>query len=341
MKLKDLAEKLGARVIGDSEVEIYGVGSLSGAKGADLSFVSESRYMEEAKKTQAGALIIADERWAQGKPALLVQDAYQAFIAAEKLLVKKSEELWGIHSTAVIGEQVKMGEPVWIGPYVIIEEGVEIGARTRLEAHCYIGRNVRIGVETKLQPGVKILERCQVGANCIIHSGTVIGSDGFGFLLGKDNNEKIPQIGAVEIGDHVELGANCVLDRASLDMTVIGSGTKFDNFVHIAHSVRIGKNCIILAGTVIGGSAEIGNGTMISGNVTINDHCKIGVDCQVVGGSVVYEDMPPGTTVMGNPAMSFNQAKRAFLRLKDLPELFKRMKQVENMLKISTNSSIG
>lgn len=339
MKLKDLAEKIGARIMGDAEIEITGVGSLSGAKEDELSFISQKRYMEEAKKSQAGALIVADEKWAQGKPALLIQDAYRAFIAAEKILEKKSVEFWGIHSTAVIGEQVKIDEPVWIGPYVVIDACAEIGARTRLEAHCYIGRNVRIGPETKLHPGVKILERCQVGAKCIIHSGTVIGSDGFGFLPGNDGPEKIPQTGAVEIEDQVELGANCVLDRASLDMTVIGSGTKLDNFVHIAHSARIGKNCIILAGTVIGGSAEIGNGTMISGNVTISDHCKIGNGCQVVGGSVVYEDMLHGSTVMGNPAMSFNQAKRAFLRLKDLPELFKRMKQVENKIKISTDSS--
>jgi len=341
MKLKELASKIGARIIGAAEIEITGVGSLSGAKEGDLSFISEKRYLEEAKKTQAGALIVADEKWAQGKPALLIQDAYRAFIAAEKILEKKSEELWGIHGTAVIGAQVKMGEPVLIGPYVVIESGAEIGAHTRLEAHCYIGRNVRIGAETTLHPGVKILERCLVGDKCIIHSGTVIGADGFGFLPGEDSHEKIPQIGAVEIGDQVELGANCVLDRASLDMTVIGSGTKFDNFVHIAHSVRIGKNCIILAGTVVGGSAEVGDGTMISGNVTISDHCKIGNGCKVVGGSVVHEDMPSGSTAMGNPAMSFNQAKRAFLRLKDLPELFKRMKQVENKIKISIDSSVS
>ena len=333
MKLKDLAEKIGAKVIGEAGVEITGVGSLSGAGKEELSFISGKQYLEEAKKTRAGALIVAEETWALGKPALLIEDAYRAFIVAEKILVKKSEELWGIHSTAVIGEQVKINEPVWIGPYVVIEAGAEIGSQTRIEAHCYIGRQVRIGAETRLSPGVKIQERCQVGAKCIIHAGTVIGSDGFGFIPGKDGYEKIPQIGVVEIGDQVELGANCAIDRASLDATVIGSGTKFDNQVHIAHSVRIGSNCIILAGTVIGGSAEIGNNSTISGNVTIRDHCKIGEGCQVVGGSVIYEDMSPGSAAWGNPAMPLSRARRTFLRLKDLPDLFTRMKQLESTLK--------
>ena len=339
VKIKDLAEKIGATVIGDANFEISRIGSLSGAKEDQISFISEKRYVEEAKKTRAGALIVADEKWAQDKPALLIQDVYQAFVEAAKVLAPKSEERWGIHGTAVIGDQVEINEPVWIGPHVVIETGAKIGAHARIKAHCYIGRNVRIGEETRLHPGVKIMDQCRVGAKCIIHSGTVIGSDGFGFILGKDGHEKIPQIGIVEVGDKVELGANCVIDRASLDATVIGSGTKVDNLVHIAHSVRIGKYCIILAETVIGGSAEIGDRSLISGNVTIGDHCKIGADCKVAGASAVYKDMPTGDAAMGNPAMSFNHAKRAFIRLRDLPKLFKRMKQVENTLKKSRNDT--
>ena len=152
-------------------------------------------------------------------------------------------------------------------------------------------------------------------------------------MPGEKGLEKIPQIGTVEIGDDVELGANCAIDRASLDATMIGSGTKFDNLVHIAHSVKVGKNCVILAGAVVGGSAEIGDGCMISGQVAIKDHTKIGAGSQVVGGSGVLDDLPPGSVVMGYPSMPFSQAKRVFLRLKNLPELFRRVRKLEDKLK--------
>jgi len=333
MKLKEMGEKIGAKLVGDGEVEIRGVGSLKGANSDQISYVSGRAYVEDAKKSRAGALIVGDEKWSLGKPALIAKDAARAFVEVEKLLIGKDQEVWGIHGTAAIGEKVKIGEPVWIGPYVVIESGAEIGAKARIEAHCYLGRNVKIGAETKLHPGVKILDRCRIGERCIIHSGTVIGSDGFGFLPGEKGIEKIPQIGTVEIGDDVEIGANCAIDRASLDATVIGSGTKFDNLVHIAHSVKVGKNCIILAGTVVGGSAEIGDGCMISGNVTIKDHTKLAPGTQVIGGSTVYEDTEPGEAVMGYPAIPFSQAKRVYLRLKDLPELFRRVKKLEGKLK--------
>jgi len=333
MKLKEIAEKIGAKLLGDGEIEIKGVGSLKHARSDQLSFVSGKLYLEEAKQTNAGALIVSDETWLAGKPGLLVPDAYRAFISVEKILLGEPEQSWGIDDRAVIGEKVKLGEPVCIGPYAVIETGAEIGDRVRIDAHCYIGKNVRIGAGTRLYPGVKIMERCVLGQRCIIHSGVVIGSDGFGFIPGKDGHEKIPQIGIVEIGDDVEIGANCAIDRASLDATIIGSGTKFDNLIHIAHSVKVGKNCIILAGTVVGGSVEIGEGCMVSGNVVIKDHTRLAPGTQVIGGSGVYEDTKPGEAVMGYPAMPFSQAKRAYLRLRDLPELFKRVKKLEEKLK--------
>ena len=335
MKLKELAERLGLTLLGDGEVEIRGVGSLLRAGEDELSFIGSNSYLEQARKSRAGALIVKEESWAGGKPALISSDPYRSFVQAETILHPEPEPVWGIHGTAVIGEEVKISQPVWIGPYVIIERGCEIGARARIEAHCYLGEGVKIGEETHLYPGVKVLERCEVGKRCIIHSGVVIGSDGFGFLVGEAGHEKIPQIGKVIIEDNVEIGANCAIDRASLDETVIGSGTKLDNLVHIAHSVRVGKNCIILAGTVIGGSTEIGDGCLISGNVTIKDHIKIGAGSQIVGTSGVLEDLEPGSVVWGMPAMPFSRAKRVYLRLKQLPELFHRVKKLEEKLEKS------
>ena len=333
MKLKELSEKLGLKLEGDGEVEIKGIASLSRAREDELSFVASAQYLEEAKKTRAGALIVKEKGWAQSKPALIAQDPYRAFIQAEKLLLPAPGFSWGIHNSAVIAENVKIAEPVWIGPYVVVEKGAQIGARTRIDAHCYIGRDVKIGEGCHLYPNVKILDRCEIGKNCIIHPGVVIGSDGFGFLLGEAGHEKIPQIGKVVIGDDVEIGALCAIDRASLDETVIGSGTKMDNLVHIAHSVRIGKNCIILAGTVIGGSSEIGDGCLISGNVTIKDHIKIGSGSKIVGTSGVLDDLAPNSVVWGMPAMPFSQAKRVYLRLRQLPELFNRLRKLEKIVK--------
>jgi len=333
MRLKEIGERLGLRVIGDGDKEINWVGSLGNAKEDEISFVSKKEFLEEARLSGAGALVVKEEGWLFGKSGLIAEDPYSAFIEVERLFLSGKVEHWGINGTAVIGEEVEIGEPVWIGAYVVIEKGARIGSRARIFGQCYIGVGAEVGEGSILYPGVKVLDRCRIGKNCIIHSGSVIGSDGFGFLLGKDGHRKIPQIGIVEIGDEVEIGANCTIDRASLDKTVVGSGSKFDNQVHIAHSVRIGRNCIILAGTVIGGSTEIGDGCMISGNVTIKDHIKIGDGSQVVGASGILEDLEPGSVVWGMPSMEFSRAKRVYLRLKELPELFRRVKKLEEEIK--------
>jgi len=333
MRLKEIGKRLGLRVVGDGEREISWVGSLGNAKEDEISFVSRKEYVEDARKSCAGALVVKDEGWLSGKSGLVAEDPYEAFVEVEKLFLSGKIEQWGIAGTAVIGEEVELGERVWIGAYVVIEKGARIGDRVRISAQCYIGAEAEVGEGSVLYSGVEVLDRCRIGKNCIIHSGSVIGSDGFGFLLGKEGHKKIPQIGIVEIGDEVEIGANCTIDRASLDKTVIGSGSKFDNLVHIAHSVRIGKNCIILAGTVIGGSTEVGDGCMISGNVTIKDHIKIGSGSQVVGASGILEDLEPGSVVWGMPSMEFSRAKRVYLRLKELPELFRRVKNLEEGVK--------
>jgi UDP-3-O-[3-hydroxymyristoyl] glucosamine N-acyltransferase len=333
MKLKDIAERIGAKISGKGSLEIKGVASLGGASEGHISFASGQDYALAAKNSKASALIVPEEQkgLAAGKPALLVPDAYRAFITVEELFVSKERPVPGIHKSVVKAEDADVAEDASIGPLVAIAPGAKVGSKTSIGAGCYIGRDVEIGSECILYPNVTLLDRVKLGDRVVIHSGTVIGSDGFGYLLGEKGHQKIPQIGTVIIEDDVEIGASCAIDRASLDATIIGKGTKLDNLVHIAHSVIIGPRCIILAGTIIGGSVTIGEGTMISGGVAIKDHVNIGSAVRVVGRSSVMNDIRDGQTVAGTMlAQPFSKAKRTMSRLKQLPDLFTRVRKLED-----------
>jgi len=334
MKLKEIAEKIGAKLIGDGEKEITGVGSFAYATPDQISFITNAKHLEKAKASKAGAFVVADESWTSGRPGLLVPDAYRGFVKIENLFLSLHKPEWGIHPTAVIGKNVKLGKPVWIGPYVVIEDFAEIGDRCRIDAHCFIGKNCKLGPDTRFHPQVTLLERCTVGAACIMNSGVVIGGDGFGFITGKEGHTKIPQIGIVEIGDDVEIGAQCMIDRASLDKTVIGNGTKFDSGVHIAHSCIIGKNVIILAQTVFGGSIEVGDNTTISGNVTVRDHVKIAPNSTIAGGSAVAWDITESNKVwFGYPAFAFEAVRPFYFHIPDFATLLERVKKLEEKVK--------
>lgn len=333
MKLKEIAQKINAKLIGDGELEINWVGSFANAGPDQITFITNEKYLEKAKQSKAGAFVISNENWAVSKPALVVADAYRGFVAVENLFLAMQKQEWGIHPTAVIGKNVKLGDPVYIGPYVVIEDGAELGARTRIDALCFIGRDCRIGADTHFYPGVKFQERCVAGSRCIFNAGVVVGGQGFGFLMGKDGHEKIPQLGIAEIGDDVELGALCMIDRASLDKTTIGNGTKFDNCVHIAHSCQVGKNVIILAQTGFGGSVTVGDNATISGHVVVRDHCKIGAGVTIVGGSAVMSDIAPNQTVAGYPTMPFDTATKVYFNMHKLPDWWNRTEVLEQKVK--------
>ncbi len=330
MKLKEIAQMLGTEVLGDEEVEIKGVASLLSAGEGHLSFVTGHEYLNAAKQSGASGLIVSEKGLAAGKPAILVPDAYRAFIKVIELFEREERPRPGVDKSACVAEDAIIGEDASIGPLAVIAPGAKIGRKTVIGAGCHVGKMVEIGEECLLYPRVTLLDRVRVGDRVVIHSGTVIGSDGFGYLLGEAGHDKIPQIGTVLIEDDVEIGANCAIDRASLDATVIGRGTKFDNLIHVAHSVLIGPNCIILAGTAIGGSARIGEGTLISGSVVIKDHARIGSRVRIVGRSTVMDDVKDGETVAGTVlAQPFSQAKRTMSRIKHLPELFTRVRRLE------------
>jgi UDP-3-O-[3-hydroxymyristoyl] glucosamine N-acyltransferase len=330
MRLNEIAHILGAEVSGDGEVEINGVASLPGAEKGHVSFVTGPQHLDAAKRSRASGLIVSEKALAAGKPALVVPDAYRAFIKVVELFERAERPGPGVHESACVAEDANIASDASIGPLAVIADGARIGSKTVISAGCHVGKMVEIGEECLLYPRVTLLDRVRLGNRVVIHSGTVIGSDGFGYLLGETGHDKIPQIGTVIIEDDVEIGANCAIDRASLDATVIGRGTKFDNLIHIAHSVLIGPNCIILAGTAIGGSTRIGEGTLISGSVVIKDHINIGSRVRIVGRSTVMDDIKDHETVAGTVlAQPFSQAKRTMSRIKQLPELFTRVRKLE------------
>ena len=330
MKLKEIAAKINAKVVGDGEKEITWVGSFAHATADQISFITNEKYLAQAQTSSAGAFVVAKEEWTSGKPGILAPEPYKAFVRIENLFLAQQPQKWGIHKTALIGERVSLGSPVYIGPYVVIEDGAQIGDRARIDAHGFVGKDCKVGADTHFHPRVTLLERCTVGSRCILNSGVVIGGDGFGFIAGREGHTKIPQLGMVEIQDDVELGAGCLIDRASLDQTVIGQGTKFDNVIHIAHSCKIGKNVIILAGTVFGGSIEIGDNVTISGNCTVRDHVKIAPGSMIAGHSAVGWDITePNKAWVVYPAFEFEQMRPFYFHMPEYIRLFQRLKERE------------
>jgi UDP-3-O-[3-hydroxymyristoyl] glucosamine N-acyltransferase len=249
-------------------------------------------------------------------------------------------ELWvqnksysvGIHPTAVLGEDVKLGDNVSIGAYAVIDDKVEIGDNTIIRPHTCIGDSCKIGANCHIYPQVTLIENVEIGNNVIIHSGTIIGSEGFGFIGENGTYRKIPQIGKVIIGDNVQIGANVTIDRATFGKTWIKDGTKIDNLVQIAHNVEIGKNCIIVGQVGICGSVKLGDGVILAGQVGITDHLSIGDGVKVAAKSVVTKSVAAGKFVSGYPARDHNEEKRIKASVVRLPSLLKKVQELSKRL---------
>ncbi len=324
----EIAELTGGELAGDGGTRIAGVSSLDMASPGKAAFLGNPRFKDQAVKSRAGVLLVK-ERLNADIPQVIVPDPYAAFVKLMEHFHPAERYPAGVHPSAVVDETARLGEGVHVGARAVIEAGVSVGARSAVAAGSFIGRGSAIGEDTVIHPNVTVYPRAKVGRQVVIHSGTVIGADGFGFIAGPDGHVKKPQVGAVRIEDKVEIGANCAIDRAMLDETVIGEGTKLDNLVHLAHNVRVGRHCIILANTASGGSVTIGDNTVISGSCTLKDNITIGSKVMVAGGSGVADDVADGEVVFGYPAMPFSHAKRVYSRLKDLPALFKRVRKLE------------
>jgi len=317
-----VAQAVGGTVIGDGSIEITGVAGIREAREGELTFLANPRYEPYLEATMASAIIVADNHRALGKPLILNDNPYLAFLKAVHFFQgEENRPPSGVHPSAVVAEDACIDETASIGPNAVIESGARIGPLAWIGPGCYLGHGSSIGAETRLHPNVTIREDCVLGARVLVHSGTVIGSDGFGFVRDGDIYRKLPQVGNVVIEDDVELGACVTIDRATTGTTRIGQGSKIDNLVQIAHNVQIGKNCIIVAQVGISGSTSIGENVVLAGQVGIVGHIEIGAGAQVGAKSGVSKSVKPGERVFGYPALPVGQAKRIEASLRHLPEL--------------------
>jgi len=265
-----------------------------------------------------------------------VPDAYSAFaILLDQYQQIKAQMLTGIQQPVYIHATAKTGDNVFIGAFAYLGENVIVGNGTKIYPGAYLGNGVTIGENTTIHPGVKIYHECIIGSNVVIHAGTVIGSDGFGFAPQADGRfKKVPQIGNVIIEDHVEIGANSTIDRATIGSTIIRAGVKLDNLLQIAHNVEVGNNTVIAAQTGVSGSTKIGKNVMIGGQAGFAGHITIADGTKINGKSGVTKSIKkPNTSVNGNPAVDFTTSLRNQALVRDLPQLEKRIKELENFIK--------
>lgn len=321
--LKEIANFIDGVVVGDDGIVITGVAGIKEARAGDITFLANPKYLPLIDKTGASAIVVSSDVATNRKSLIRVENPSLAFakivssFAATELTRPKD-----IHPSVILGKNVALGKDAAIGAYTVIEDDVSLGDNTVIYAGCFIGHDTRIGGNTLIYPNVSIRECITIGCRAIIHSGTVIGSDGFGFVTIKGQHHKIPQTGTVEIGDDVEIGANVTIDRARFDKTIIGSGTKIDNLVQIAHNVVIGENSLIVAQAGISGSTTLGKNVTLAGQVGIVGHISIGDNAIVMAQSGVSKSIPADTMVWGYPAKPANIAKRVNACVQNLPKLY-------------------
>ena len=332
MTLGEVAARTGGWVAPEaSSHEISGLASLDDANPGDLAFFGNPKYLKATRKSRATAVLVP-HGFGEEIPAIRiwVDDPGAAFSALLPDFVPPSVKYEpGIHPTAVIHPETKIGEGVSIGPFVVLEPGAEIGERTILGAHTYVGHWAKIGADCHLSPHVTIRERCVLGNRVTLHSGVVIGSDGFGYEFRDGAHQKIPQTGIVQIEDEVEIGANSAVDRARFGRTWIRKGTKIDNLVQIGHNVTIGEHCILCAQVGISGSTRLGNFVTLAGKVGLAGHIELG-DGVIFGAmSAIAKDVPAKSIMFGAPARPIREYKATYALLKNIHKLYDRVKKLE------------
>lgn len=321
--LKEIADLLGAEVIGDSGILISGISGIKEAQRGDITFLDSAKYLEYVDKTNASAIITSLEIKNTSKPIIKTDNSLFALTKLASLFsLQKDTVKRGVHPSAIVGKKVVIGPNVSIGPYVVIDDEVVIGQGCVIYPGVYIGYGTRIGEETILYPHVSIREQTSIGRRVIIHSSAVIGADGFGYHTIDKTHCKIPHIGCVVIEDDVEIGANVTIDRARFNKTFIGRGTKIDNLVQIAHNVIIGRNCFIVAQVGISGSTTIGDNTIIAGQAGLAGHLTIGDNVVIGAQAGVTKSIPSDTFVSGYPAQPHKQAAKINAHIQRLPHLY-------------------
>ncbi|MEI7344871.1 UDP-3-O-(3-hydroxymyristoyl)glucosamine N-acyltransferase [Dickeya chrysanthemi] len=334
IRLDALAQQLDAQLHGDGDIVITAVASMHSAQAGQITFLSDSRYREQLGSTQASAVVLTEADLPFCNiAALVVKNPYLAYARMAQLMDTTPAPAQGIAPSAVIAPDARLGDGVSVGANAVIESGVELGDGAVIGAGCFIGKNARIGAGTRLWANVTIYHNVVLGEKCLIQSGAIIGSDGFGYANDRGNWIKIPQLGTVIIGDRVEIGASTTIDRGALDDTIIGNGVIIDNQCQIAHNVVIGDNTAVAGGVIMAGSLKIGRYCMIGGASVINGHMEICDKVTVTGmGMVMRPITEPGVYSSGIPLQPNKVWRKTAALVMNIDEMSKRLKAVERKL---------
>ena len=334
MKTSELARLLGGTLHGEEAREVRQVAALETAGPDELTYAESAKFLDLAAGSQAGCVLVPEGCLLPGRTTIGVANPKLAFVRAAEILCPPRKFPPEVHPTAEIAPDARLAEGVTVRPYVVIESGVEVGQGTYLGAGVCLGEAAQIGAHCVLHPRVSVYPGARIGNRVILHSGVVVGSDGFGYVFTEGHYEKFPQRGQTIIEDDVEMGSNSTVDRGSLGVTVIGQGTKIDNLVQIAHNVRVGRHCVIAAQTGISGSCEIGDYVVMGGQVGMGDHARVedrailGGGAGILPGKIVRQ----GETVWGRPARRLAEFKKMYAQLASLPSLAKKVKEISRQL---------
>ena len=335
MKLKEIVSRIDGKLSGDGETEIRGIASVTDAKDGEITFLANRSFERWLPVCRASAIIVGPDLESgslSGRNVVVVANPALAQITVAELFEASIHPKKGIDPSARVASSAVVSEEASIFPYVCIEEGARIAKDAVIYPFCFIGRDAVVGEATILYPNVTVYPGTNIGRRVRVHSGTVLGGDGFGYVWDGERHRRIPQLGTLEIEDDVEIGANTCIDRASLQKTIIKKGTKIDNLVQIAHSVTIGENSILVSQVGIAGSTSLGRNVVLGGKAGVADHVTIGDNVMAAGGTGITKSVKSNSRIGGNPHMAQRDWLRMQSYLKRLPDLFERMGKIEAKL---------
>jgi UDP-3-O-[3-hydroxymyristoyl] glucosamine N-acyltransferase len=337
---KQIADFLKGKVEGNEDVTVNTISKIEEAQPESLTFLANPAYTPWIYKTKASIVLVNNDFNPEkdiNATLIKVENAYNALAELLNLYQQSLPQKVGVSSMASVSDNAKLGKDVYIADFVFIDENASLSDNVKIYPHCFIGQNVSIGENTIIYPGVKVYDNCVIGNDCTIHSGAVIGADGFGFAPQSDSNyKKIAQIGNVILEDHVEIGANTTIDRATMGSTIVKKGVKLDNLIQVAHNVVIGENTVIAAQTGIAGSSKVGKNCMIGGQVGISGHINVGDDVKIAAQSGLSSGVRNGKIVMGAPAYDHDKYIKSYIHFRNLEKIVKRIDELEKKLAINS-----